>query len=205
METIHGIMDFEFDTRKVQTTHFHQNLEIIYVLEGAMEIQIESESYQMEKGDFLLVNANKRHSLHETGGELLLASFYVNFSMLTEYMGTNQLLFWCNTSVDKSEAYGQMKRALDRILNRFYDREKEGAIYLNSIYYEVVYLLTSYFMIKADDARMKESFTPDNSRVFEIQNYVQANYQKQLRLNDLAKKLYLSNAYLSKYIKNILD
>lgn len=201
METIHGIMDFEFDTRKVQTTHFHQNLEIIYVLEGAMEIQIESESYQMEKGDFLLVNANKRHSLHETGGELLLASFYVNFSMLTEYMGTNQLLFWCNTSVDKSEAYGQMKRALDRILNRFYDREKEGAIYLNSIYYEVVYLLTSYFMIKADDARMKESFTPDNSRVFEIQNYVQANYQKQLRLNDLAKKLYLSNAYLSKYIK----
>ena len=27
---------------------------------------------------------------------------------------------------------------------------------------------------------MKENFTPDNSRIFEIQNYVQANYQKQL-------------------------
>ena len=30
---------------------------------------------------------------------------------------------------------------------------------------------------------------------------MQANYQKQISLNDLAKKLYLSNAYLSKYIK----
>lgn len=201
MENMRTIMDFEFDTRKTQSTHFHQNLEIVYVLEGGAELQIESESYTLQKGDFLLINANKRHSLHETEPELLTAVFRVNFSMLADFMGTNQLLFWCNTTADKSEAYDQLKSVLDRMLNRYYEKEKEGTIYLNSIYYEAVYLLTSYFMIKADDARMKESFTPDNSRVFEIQNYVQANYQKQLSLNDLAKKLYLSNAYLSKYIK----
>ncbi len=201
MDNMRTIMDFEFDTREVQSTHFHQNLEIIYVLEGGAEIQIESETYNLDKGDFLLVNANKRHSLRSTKEEVLLASFRINFSMLAEYMGTNQLLFWCNTTADKSESYEQLKKVLDRMLNRFYDKEKEGAIYLNSIYYEAIYLLVAYFMIKADDARMKENFTPDNSRIFEIQNYVQANYQKQLSLNDLAKKLYLSNAYLSKYIK----
>lgn len=201
MDNMRTIMDFEFDTREVQSTHFHQNLEIIYVLDGGVEVQIESETYNLEKGDFLLVNANKRHSLRATKEEILLASFRVNFTMLAEYMGTNQLLFWCNTTADKSESYEQLKKVLDRMLNRFYDKEKEGAIYLNSIYYEAIYLLVAYFMIKADDARMKENFTPDNSRIFEIQNYVQANYQKQLSLNDLAKKLYLSNAYLSKYIK----
>lgn len=194
-------MDFEFDTSEVQNTHFHQNLEIVYVLEGSVEVQIESETYNLKKGDFLLINANKRHSLRATKEEILLASFRVNFTMLAEYMGTNQLLFWCNTTADRSESYVQLKKVLDRMLNRFYDKEKEGAIYLNSIYYEAIYLLVAYFMIKADDARMKENFTPDNSRIFEIQNYVQANYQKQLSLNDLAKKLYLSNAYLSKYIK----
>ena len=46
METMHSIMDFEFDTRKTQTTHFHQNLEIIYVLEGALEIEIETETLE---------------------------------------------------------------------------------------------------------------------------------------------------------------
>ena len=201
MDNMRTIMDFEFDTREVQSTHFHQNLEIVYVLEGGVEIQIESETYNLDKGDFLLVNANKRHSLRSTKEEVLIASFRISFSMLVEYMGTNQLLFWCNTTADKSESYEQLKKVLDRMLNRFYDKEKEGAIYLNSIYYEAIYLLVAYFMIKADDARMKENFTPDNSRIFEIQNYVQANYQKQLSLNDLAKKLYLSNAYLSKYIK----
>lgn len=201
MDNMRTIMDFEFDTSEVQNTHFHQNLEIVYVLEGSVEVQIEPETYNLKKGDFLLINANKRHSWRATEEKILLTSFQINFTMLAEYMGTNQLLFWCNTTVDKNESYEQLKRVLDQMLNRSYDKEKEGAIYLNSIYYEAIYLLVAYFMIKADDVRMKENFTPDNSRIFEIQNYVQANYQKQLSLNDLAQKLYLSNAYLSKYIK----
>lgn len=198
---IRTIMDFDFDTRSVQNTHFHQNPEIVYVLDGGVRIEIEEEKYELKKGDFLLINANKRHSLVQTEQDLLTAVFRINFTMLSEYLNTNQILFWCNTVSDKSEAYGQLRNVLDRILNRHYDREKEGALYLNSIYYEAVYILTSYFMIRADDSRLKEQITADSSRVFEIQNYVQANYQNQISLNDLAKKLYLSNAYLSKYIK----
>lgn len=201
MNIMKTVMDFEFDTSSVQTTHFHQNLEIIYILEGAAEVEIEAEKYLLQKGDFLLVNANKRHSVRQTADTLLTAVFRINFTMLSEYLNTNQILFWCNTTADKNEAYAQLRSVLDRILNRYYDREKEGALYLNSIYYEALYILTSYFMIRSDDIRLKEQGPADNSRVFEIQNYVQANYQNQISLNDLAKKLFLSNAYLSKYIK----
>ena len=48
---------------------------------------------------------------------------------------------------------------------------------------------TQEFLLRLRDSRLKDDVTPDNSRVFEIQNYVQANYQKQISLNDLAKKL----------------
>ena len=34
MEIMRTMMDFEFDTKKVQNTHFHQDLEILYVLDG---------------------------------------------------------------------------------------------------------------------------------------------------------------------------
>lgn len=37
-----------------------------------------------------------------------------------------------------------------------------------------------------------------------IQNYIQANYQSQISLNNLSDQLYLSNAYLSKYVKKHL-
>lgn len=201
MELTHMIMDFEFDTQKTQPAHFHQEIELVYVLDGGIHIQIESEAYELNKGDYVLINANKRHSIREKDGELLLVCFRIHYAMLSEYMGTNQLLFWCNTAVDKSEVYDRLKRVLDRILNRFYNKQKEEALYLNSLYYEALYLLTSYFMINPSDSRLKEQASPDNSRVFEIQNYIQSNYQKQISLNDLAQKLYLSNAYLSKYIK----
>jgi beta-xylosidase/AraC-like DNA-binding protein len=196
-----NIMDFDFVTKTVQDTHFHQNMEIVYILDGEMEIQIETETYHLKKGDYLLINANKRHSYKEIAGELLAASFWIDYSMLSEYLETNQLLFWCNTAADKSDEYEQLKKVLDKILNHFYDKEKEGALYLNSIYYEALYILSSYFMIKSDDSRLKSLGQRENSRVFEIQNYVQSNYQRQISLNDLAKKLFLSNAYLSKYIK----
>ena len=48
MEIMRTMMDFEFDTKKVQNTHFHQDLEILYVLDGGLEIQIESEKLEFE-------------------------------------------------------------------------------------------------------------------------------------------------------------
>ena len=55
MDNMRTIMDFKFETREVQNTHFHQNLEIVYVLEGGVEIQIEPETYNLKKGDFLTI------------------------------------------------------------------------------------------------------------------------------------------------------
>lgn len=52
MEIMRTMMDFEFDTKKVQNTHFHQDLEILYVLDGGLEIQIESEKLELEIHNF---------------------------------------------------------------------------------------------------------------------------------------------------------
>lgn len=196
-----SIMDFEFETAQMQNTHFHQNLEIIYILEGCARIEVEGERSLLNKSDYILINANRRHSVRSEEGELLTASFRIDFASLAEYLGTNRLLFRCSTVADKNEAYEKLRKVLDRILSRYYDRQNEGAIYLNSIYYEAVYLLVTHFMIRTDDIRLNGHTSPDDARVLEIQNYVQANYPSQISLSDLAGKLYLSNAYLSKYIK----
>ena len=103
-EKIYTIMDFEFRMDKIQNTHFHQNPEIIYVLEGSVEVEVEFEKYELGKGEILLINANKRHALRETDGELLLALFHINFTMLSESMGTNRILFWCNFAEDRNDA-----------------------------------------------------------------------------------------------------
>ena len=94
------------------------------MLDGAVEVEVENEKYRLEKGDILLVNANKRHSVRQVEGELLLAQFYINFTLLSEAMGTNRILFWCNSAADRNDAYEKLKKVLDQILGQYYNREK---------------------------------------------------------------------------------
>lgn len=75
---------------------------------------------------------------------------------------------------------------------------------LQALYFQAAHILTSNF-VKADDTRLNMDDSQDRQRVRRIQNYIQANYQSQISLNNLSDQLYLSNAYLSKYVKNIWD
>lgn len=201
LSTMDSIMRFEFAVDNIQNLHFHQEPEIIYILNGSVQVKIEAERYKLKTGDFLLVNANKNHEVSRIEKDTLIAQFYINLSMLSELLETNRLLFWCNSTNDRNDAYEKLRKALDRIVLHSQDREKEGKLYMTGICYEAVYILAAYFMIRADDDRIKEMMNPDSARIFDIQNYVQSNFHSQISLNDLAQKLDLSNAYLSKYIK----
>lgn len=203
MEIDRKLMQFYFITNPEKSTHYHQNIEILYVLKGTMEIRIDDVNYVLKDGDFILVNANKSHAI-SVAEEMLGARFVINFHLLAEYMGTVQMMFWCNTTADKNDAYNDVRKLLDQILERYFEKDDKGALYLNSLYFQTLYLLTTNFMVKAQDMRLNMENSQDRIRVQQIQNYIQANYQSQISLNDLAEKLYLSNAYLSKYVKRHL-
>lgn len=203
MDTTRKLMQFHFIAQAETATHYHQNPEMFYVLRGNLDIKIDDKIYKMQSGDIVLINANKRHTV--IGNEELLgARFEMDFHLLAEYMGSMQLLFWCNTVADRNHAYSNLRRLLDRILTRYFEKDDKSALYLNALYFETLYVLTSNFLVKADDVRLNLEDSQDRMRIRQIQNYVQANYQSQISLNDLADKLYLSNAYLSKYIKKNL-
>lgn len=203
MDTTRKLMQFHFIAQAETATHYHQNPEMFYVLRGNLDIKIDDKIYKMQSGDIILINANKRHTV--IGNEELLgARFEIDFHLLAEYMGSMQLLFWCNTVADRNHAYSNLRRLLDRILTRYFEKDDKSALYLNALYFETLYVLTSNFLVKADDVRLNIEDSQDRMRIRQIQNYVQANYQSQISLNDLADKLYLSNAYLSKYIKKNL-
>lgn len=197
------LMQFYFITKAEVSTHYHQNPEMFYVLAGELEIKIDDQVFLMKKGDIVLINANKRHLMN--GGEgLLAARFEIDFHVLAEQMETMQLLFWCNTVVDKNEAYQELRQRLDQILARYFEKEDKSALLLKALYYETAYILTSNFLVKTDDARVYLENTQDKQRLRQIQNYIQANYQSEISLNDLANRLFLSNAYLSRYVKKHL-
>lgn len=203
MDSERKIMQFFIINQDAAQVHYHQHIELFYLLKGKIEIRIDDQVYALEKGDFLIINANKRHYF-QNATNILGARFEINFRILSEIMGTMQLFFWCNTVVDKNNAYDKCRQLMDRILEHYYEKDNSNALFLNSLYYQLLSELTSNFLVRADDRRLDIKDSSDRVRIRQIQNYIQSNYQNQISLNDLADRLFLSNAYLSKYIKKCM-
>jgi len=198
------IMDFDFYIHSYEQFHIHQNIELFYVVEGSVELTIAEEVYTIQQDDFIIVNANKKHGYKATE-EVLISCIHINYQMLGLLLQNNFILFWCNSVIDKNESYIEIRRIIKLILNQYFEKKNRGIIYLNSLFYELLHILTSNFLINSNDKRIitekKDKF---DNRLNVIVNYMRLNYNQPISLNDLANKLYLSNSYLSKYIKKQL-
>lgn len=195
------IMHLEFVTERECRTHLHQDMEMIYILKGDVEVFLDNKSYMLSENDFILINTNKKHWIKSGNNSVLGLRFLIDYQMLTEYMKTNQLLFWCNTVTDNDESYTLLRKIMDQILSLYFNEVEAEEFRIRSLMNEMLYLLTSNFMVKTDMQKMVLQKDEEDARIIEIRNYILNHYQKQLSLNDLAERMHLSSAHLSRYIK----
>lgn len=197
------IITYNIMVNEKMAIHLHQDIELIYVLEGEMELKIEGDTFNLKQDDFVVVNANKKHS-YKCSDNILMASCYISFEKLSSSLGNNLILFWCNSTIDKDDSYQEVRRTLKEIFNHYLNRKGEEDFYEYSLFYQLLNLLTNSFLIQNADERFHNMTNKYDDRINEITNYIGGNYNKPISLNDLANQLHLSNAYLSRYLKKQL-
>ena len=141
------IIECQFSTMRDRELHFHQEPEIIYVLDGEIELGGENGSHTLKTDDFLIVNSNVRHEWHASG-EVLIGSIFVNYKMLTEMFHGEQVYFLCDSTVERSESYEKMRYYIRQIFNYYQTTEGQAFLLRRSISYQMLYLLTSSFIVK---------------------------------------------------------
>ena len=65
--------------------HFHQDIEILYVLSGQLELWIDGQPTIMSKEDVLIINTNKQHSLRSTGN-VLFAKLTIMYELISDVL-----------------------------------------------------------------------------------------------------------------------
>lgn len=199
----HQIMNMVFKADPMERIHFHQSIEILYVLEGNPQITIQDNLYQAHPDDIVVINANKRHS-YQAKGDVILASFEINYRMLWEMLDSSHIFFWCNSVVNKSAAYDDMRRIMKQILSIYFDQNGQAEVVRQSLYYQLLEVLTANFSVQSGDKRFAGEQDQNEERISEIVNYIHSHYRQKISLNELSEHLYLSVSYLSKYIKKQL-
>lgn len=200
-EMQYEMMKFDFSIEEQDHKHLHDEIELIFVLQGTLNVSVDDEQYLLEKDDFLIVNRNMLHQ-YQGDNEILICSFYVSNSLLTQLMAQTNITFWCNSTVDKSSAYDDVRKAVKEIAKDFFQNNGIGKIHLIGQYFELLHILTKHFLVTTKDTNHELDGEDDFGRINYIKDYVATNFRNRISLSELANQLYLSEPYLSKYIKN---
>lgn len=200
----YDLMDFEFyDIRNV-AMHYHQNIELLYVLEGSLRVILDESDHLLQSKDFFVVNANTKHAL-QSDASVFYVCLHINFILLNHYLDMNRVIFMCDSQALNDTQKQGISSLLDQILSNYFSRSGVSLIPLNSLYYALLHQIAANCIVYADDIRFQTRKSVEQARLNEITNYVYMNYKSDIRLSDLAGQLYLSPTYLSKYVKSRLN
>ena len=78
--------------------HFHQDIELLFVLEGTLDVAMGEQTTHMQPEDILVINANKRHCL-KGSPDILFARLYITYQLVSDIFESTDIIFWCALQV----------------------------------------------------------------------------------------------------------
>lgn len=183
--------------------HFHMEVELVFVLSGEVALTLGDDVYHMTKDSVIVVNSEKKHSL-KVKQPGLYCQISIDYQTISDYLGSNLFLFWCNSVAERQREYDRLLELLRKLLatRLVHGGREDFGTY--ALYYQLMDFLMKNYLIDSNDVRFQENRDEFSERIHQIVSYVQANYNREITLNELADKLYLSNAYLSRFFKKNL-
>ena len=188
----HGTKDYPYSQYHVfnqQTAfqfpiHWHDELEIIYIRNGSINITIDNELFTGTGGSFFIVNPGE---LHYMGSNDLNADYYTILFPL-EFIS-----FQSNDYVEN-----MLFKPISLLEKLIYINKYEKGFYQLDCKILLLEILSNILSIP--DILVKKTSNASDMRR-EIITYVNDNYLEKITLSDLADEFHMSEKYISRYFK----
>ncbi len=188
--------------------HFHDDMEVVYVLEGTVGMKNGYYSYTLNPGDIFILNGREIHSFHHTDEPNMVMMLQLDIGFFSKYYGNLRNSFFVTDMKDEEdESLEALRHILGRImvdiLDKGYGYEYkviEGAHNL------IANLMANFQYFTMEDGRfVNETKNIGNKilagRLNRITDYMYENFGRRLTLNEIAEREHLSIYYLSHVIK----
>ena len=189
--------------------HFHEDCEIVYVMQGAVRLRDGYYDYDLTAGDVVIVNDGEMHSITRIGeASNMVMMLHVDFEYFSKYYPNLRNSFFDTEYVDSKESLDVLRSILVRII---LEMLQKGYGYEHKII-EAAHNLISYlqadfqsYLVDEDNAESGRQSRRNKvmaGRLSRITKYMYENYDRKLTLNEIGEKEHLSIYYLSHVIKN---
>ena len=185
--------------------HWHEDIEILFVLEGSLEIRINRDSYLLEKGDIFLVNGNELHFIDSRtgfGGTQVLA-FQMDSNYLKKYdIHIESKKFHLNSNEGDGGpqfAIDEIKHILANLMDLILNRKNLYQLKTEKLLIDLIITLLEHFEVAVDTDGKR---IDNDYRLLEILKYMNTHcLDSHLSLQDIAEEFSLNPQYLSRYFK----
>lgn len=178
-----------------------QDPELIYVMEGQLDISIGDYKTQLQREGVYVVNRNKKCTFSGSDN-ILIACITIPSQLISSLSQSASVLFWCDSNKEDNVHYDNLRRLLRKLMNRYLSvREKGEDFGYLSLCYQLMDELTGNFLLRLSDKDDFNEQTSYEERIVQINNYINMNYSQPISSKELAEKLFLSQGYLSRFFK----
>jgi AraC-type DNA-binding domain-containing proteins len=184
-------------------SHWHNHLEVLYILHGTMHIVRNDEKYTIHQNELFVVNSGDIHLTRspESIEVLLLQIPYELLShALSGYSTIRFKEYYPQEELHDDPVFQEMIHYLLAMKDLF-ERSEDGFQFLFSSNLNLfLYLLYSHYSIRQNPDE-KNKMVKYQSRFKEIIEYVQQNYMKPLSLKEAAALVPLNSEYFCRSFK----
>ncbi|SQC03018.1 helix-turn-helix domain-containing protein [Clostridium tetanomorphum] len=185
--------------------HWHDSMEIIYVLKGSIKIVIETETHIVNTEEIEIINYDEAHSIQALDKNNRVLIFQIDNSFFDKYYNIENMFFYTESTgkdVQKSEKYEKLRTFLSILLCEAAQKSEDYEDAIEDTLVEILYhLINNFHYLIYDEESLKEN-EEQFERYDRIIKYIYSNYNNKISLQDIARREYLSSHYLSYGMKN---
>lgn len=178
--------------------HAHQDIEILYMIDNDVQVQIES-AFRLKENDIVLFNSNEEHALH-CGKKAIAFRLLIPYRLMGKLSTDEIIFFQCNSALYPSNNNNNLVRLAERLVLRYLNLDTDDMSELVSILFQIIHELFENY--KVDRNRIGQySKKYRGEKIERILNYISLHYFEELNLPDLAEHFNMSEPYVSRYFK----
>ena len=178
---------FKLEPHLLKVNHFHESLEIVYLIKGEAELNLISSSFKLTPGTFCIINPNQSHYYKSLTKEISAYVIVLGISY------THHLREFCpNFSFNNILDDPIKNKEIIQSILRWYNDTKEDFIlncaYANNLFYNIINNYGLY----------KDKHDSVNTHYVEIVKYINEHYKENITLKKMAEDFGYTREYFSK-------
>ena len=219
-EFIHLPGDFPFDLFTAigaggvdPVLHFHDCLEINYIVEGSGVNYIEDKHYELVPGDFYVINNLEHHIAAGNGSlKMLVIVFdpifiWMNNPFDYEYLKPffNRSIKFSNRISKDSKISAQLAEGFRTMELEWKSRQPGYRLVIKSLLMKLLADLYRNCTLNNEISDEAKEFHKSYDRLRSVIEYINANLERKLDLDELAGIAFMNRTYFSSFFKKVMN